>query len=287
MSLNETVWKPLDPFEENNIPFVLIILNQPINENNEMHLKTLWSKSSVRLCADGAANRLYEWSRAQNLELNYIPDYICGDLDSLRFETMEFYSQNGCKIVRLHNQDLTDFYKTLKFTINCLKKLQFDHDLFEKRENFDELNLKQVNFKSIYIFCNFSGRLDHALANLNTLYKIMSNGNTDNYVNTYIISEESITFLLSKGLNCINLTNNEINKSLLGTYCGMFPLNKPSKVTTNGLKWNLNNHLCSFDDLISSSNEFDLNNDNNNNNNFVYIETENPLLWTMSIKSVK
>jgi thiamine pyrophosphokinase len=278
--LKETLWKPLDSFQDKNtVSSALIILNQPIDEKNEGFLKLLWSKSSVRLCADGAANRLYEWSIRHNFELNYVPDYICGDLDSLRPEVKEFYIKFGCKVVRLHNQDLTDFLKTLKFSINCLKNSKFDKDLFDNENCFKELNLKQVNFEYIYILCNFSGRLDHSLANLNTLYKINLVANNDKYVKIFMVSEESVTFLLNEGMNHIDLSNNR----LCGTYCGLFPLNKASIVTTKGLKWNFTNQQCSFDDLISSSNEFDL---TKNDNSSVFIETDNPILWTMSIQRI-
>jgi thiamine pyrophosphokinase len=277
MSSHKTIWNPLNPFEnETTIPFVLVILNQPINEDNEGYLRILWSKSCLRICADGAANRIYEWSARSNEELNYVPNYICGDLDSLRSEIGEFYKKHGTKIIRLHNQNYTDFHKTLKFSINCLKKSQFDKDLFENVDHFEDLNLKQESFKSIYIFCNFSGRVDHSIANLSTLYQINAS-DIENIVNIFIVSEESITFLLNQGINSINFNQ----KKVLGSYCGIFPLNKPSIVTTDGLKWNFNNQLCSFDGLISSSNEFDL-----NEKDAVFIETENPLLWTMSIKKI-
>ena len=210
MSSNETIWNPLNPFEnETTIPFVLIILNQPINENNERYLRILWSKSCLRVCADGAANRVYEWSKRYYEELNYVPHYICGDLDSLRSEIGEFYKNNGTKIIRLHNQNYTDFHKTLKFSINCLKKSQFDEELFENVDHFQDLDLKRVNFNRVYIFCNLSGRVDHSIANLSTLYQINASSDADTTLNTYIISEESITFLLNCGINHINF--NSIN----------------------------------------------------------------------------
>jgi thiamine pyrophosphokinase len=64
-----------------------------------------------------------------------------------------------------------------------------------------------------------------------------------------------------------------------GKYCGFFPVGFATKVTTQGLKWNLSDDLCSFEGLVSSSNEFDL----SAGVNHVSIITENPLLWTMSI----
>lgn len=272
-----TIWRPLDVFNDSNSSnYAFILLNQPINEKNENYLIKLWSKSMVKLCADGASNRLYEWCYKNNCLNSYIPDYICGDLDSIRNEVKDFYKSNGSKIIRLYNQDFTDFTKTLKFAINCIKNLKKDHDVEIYGENGCKIDdtVKHVNFEQIYVFCTFTGRFDHALANLNSLYMI----NKEFLLNIFIISEESITFLLNKGVNLIYTDNS----NLLGKYCGYFPLSYPSHVTTTGLKWNLNNQLCSFDGLISSSNEFDF----NDNQNYVHIETENPLLWTMSINKI-
>ena len=59
---------------------------------------TLWSQCWVKICADGGANRLYDGfisgsgSSANSTTVkNYIPDYITGDLDSLRNEVQQFY----------------------------------------------------------------------------------------------------------------------------------------------------------------------------------------------------
>jgi len=56
----------------------------------------------IRICADGGANRLYDlaptWSPAKEAPAarrNFLPTLIKGDLDSLRPEVAEFYSQNG------------------------------------------------------------------------------------------------------------------------------------------------------------------------------------------------
>ena len=62
--------------------------------------------------------------------------------------------------------------------------------------------------------------VDHSIANLSKLYQINASSDANTTLNTYIISEESITFLLNCGINHINLNQKEI----LGTYCGIFPL---------------------------------------------------------------
>ena len=63
---------------------VLIILNQPICTKNNSIFNRLWNMSSIRVCADGGANRLFDLSLDQTNNKKLIPDLIVGDLDSLR-----------------------------------------------------------------------------------------------------------------------------------------------------------------------------------------------------------
>jgi thiamine pyrophosphokinase len=146
----------------------------------------------------------------------------------------------------------------------------------------------KFNFSRVICFCDFTGRLDHALCNLHTLYdECLSQ------VCTYLISSESITFLLRSGQNIIYMDSKSSSSSsssscssqLLGKYCGFFPLGKPACVTTQGLKWNLNRDNLRFGTFVSSSNEFDFSNSkvDLHEENRVLVTTDEHLLWTMSI----
>jgi hypothetical protein len=68
----------------------LIIADCPLPSQ----MRHLWEISGTRLCADGGANRLYKWSRSEEPdkpEIYYVPDYIVGDLDSIKAELKEHY----------------------------------------------------------------------------------------------------------------------------------------------------------------------------------------------------
>ena len=52
--------------------------------------KNMWGKCEIKVCADGGANRLYD-SLSDGDRGDYIPQYIVGDLDSLRSEVRHFY----------------------------------------------------------------------------------------------------------------------------------------------------------------------------------------------------
>ena len=50
----------------------------------------MWSKCNLKVCADGGANRLFD-SLSPETRADCIPNYIVGDLDSLRPEVKEYY----------------------------------------------------------------------------------------------------------------------------------------------------------------------------------------------------
>jgi thiamine pyrophosphokinase len=315
-------WDPLDGLDAlGNRPgcgdgrrlsnMALIILNQPIEEKNELKLVELWKKAQVKFCVDGGANRLYHWSlrrrqqqQGQNIppeEANdddhneYIPDYICGDLDSIEENIKTYYVERGTLCIRLQNQDLTDFTKTLKFAVNCISKgIMADQDLAELALGMTKNETpitKQAQIDVIYCFCDFTGRFDHALSNLSSLYdKCLLD------VPTYMVSAESVTFLLRPGDNVIFIDH----EHLRGKNCGFFALGEPAHVTTRGFKWNLDQKCVQFGSFISSSNEFthltvnDLRSETSTttmtkwqpqaNRKCAFIRTDKPVLFTMSVE---
>lgn len=50
----------------------------------------LWNNCNMKVCADGGANRLYDSMSVEERGV-YVPQYIVGDLDSLRSDVAEFY----------------------------------------------------------------------------------------------------------------------------------------------------------------------------------------------------
>ncbi|KAG8572629.1 hypothetical protein GDO81_012112 [Engystomops pustulosus] len=69
-----------------NLKCGLIILNQPLDKDL---LADLWSRASIKACADGGANRLHYSTVGQEDE--YLPDFISGDFDSIQPLVKEFY----------------------------------------------------------------------------------------------------------------------------------------------------------------------------------------------------
>jgi thiamine pyrophosphokinase len=89
------------------------------------------------ICADGGANRA--------VKLNLIPQFIIGDLDSIKKSTINFY-KNKSEIVKFERQNDTDVEKCLKFAI-------------EKK------------FNDIILLGVTGNRLDHTFCNLGIVIK--------------------------------------------------------------------------------------------------------------------
>lgn len=79
--------RPLESLEDS-------FLNAPIIFGNSLlpiHVETLWNKSNVKFCADGGANRIFDWANTLQGEYKFLPNYVIGDMDSIRPEVMTFY----------------------------------------------------------------------------------------------------------------------------------------------------------------------------------------------------
>jgi thiamine pyrophosphokinase len=68
----------------------LVVLNQPIIEKKTV-FELLWKQTSLKIYADGGANRVYDAFVGSEKLSEYIPNYICGDLDSLRDDVRDYY----------------------------------------------------------------------------------------------------------------------------------------------------------------------------------------------------
>ncbi|KAG9142795.1 hypothetical protein Leryth_005546 [Lithospermum erythrorhizon] len=251
MSHSSAYLLPSTPTEDGPaLTYALIILNQRLPKFTPL----LWSHARVRVCADGGANRLFDdmplffpLEDAHSVRLRFKPDVVKGDLDSIRADVQEFYSNLGTKIEDAsHDQDTTDLHKCVDYIVHMP-------------------NLEQSNLRILAVGA-LGGRFDHEMGNINVLCRFSD-------VQLILLSDHCLIQLLPHTY----LHEIQIQSSIEGPDCGLIPIGGPSRrTTTTGLKWNLTDAELSFGKLVSTSNSVQ--------GDIVTVTCDSDLLWTITIK---
>ncbi|XP_020811277.1 thiamin pyrophosphokinase 1 [Drosophila serrata] len=249
-------WTPGDLINENfklgENGHVCVVLNRQIQV--PPHVVTLlWKNAAVRCAVDGGSNHWRNFvldqvlSKRSKDEIVNAPleplDVITGDFDSITEETVDFFKTTP----KIHtpDQDATDFTKA----IAVLQPV-----------------MAQRNIQDVVVFHDTSGRLDHVMANLNTLYKSQK----DN-CNVFLLSGDSVTWLLRPGKHTIKIPVDLVTSQ---RWCSLMPVGASAhNVTTTGLKWNLYHTQMEFGGMVSTSNTY--------STEFVQVETDANLIWSM------
>ena len=236
----------------------------------------LWRQSSLRLCADGAANRLHD-SFDEVARASMLPDLIAGDLDSLRGDVADYYSRSGVLVEGDRDQDTHDFEKCLLW-LQRHQSAEMEAGVpSEAIDAADSVARSPVGIRSgrrrggkytMVAFGAFGGRLDQQMANLNMAYTF-----DQCFDDFFLVSAHSLAFLLRPGTHHI-----ERNRQIEDGTCGLIPLGGRCEcVRTTGLQWNLDgDRPLAFGSLISSSNKVV--------GERVTVETSEPLLWTVGLR---
>jgi thiamine pyrophosphokinase len=163
------------------------------------------------ICADGGANHTYR--------MGIVPEYIIGDLDSIRHEVLMYYKQQGVKIINDRDQSKTDTELALTFALTH--------------------NPSQITF-----FCANGTRTDHFLANIIAMSNIIpAKCNTSdlqmlgkkdwrNIPKLVIIDRYCVMHIV---LDSIELTH------MKGKTVSVLPLEQVKGLTYQGMKWNVEN----------------------------------------------
>eukprot|EP00347_Sterkiella_histriomuscorum_P000162 403376935 len=203
------------------------------------------------LCADGGANRLYDYDQDHNFK----PHAIIGDLDSIREDVKEFYESQGTLIIdKSDDQDSTDLQKCLVYA--------------ENQRKHDSLSLETPCIK--IVIGAFGGRLDQTMLNMSILFTQMY----DQSCPLYLCDEHTLAFKVPKGDTKILFSDKFESKQGIG----LIP-SQLTKIQSTGLKWDLGEEpfdKISMDLHISSSNA--------RKGNEVEVTCDRDIIFTSTIK---
>ena len=194
-------------------------------------------------------------------------DVICGDLDSIRPDVREYFVNRGVKILLDTDQYSTDMTKCLRF---IRKEARTSTDF--EGEISGPSSGSQKEQLDIAIFGGLGGRADQAFSQLHHLYVYAHEGPTVSKGDLYLITPESIVFLLEKGLNKIHTP---LDTGFFKENLGIIPVAKPSVITTRGLEWDVTDWPTEFGFQISTSNHI--------KSDIVEVETTERVLFTLEL----
>ena len=261
----------------------LILLNTPMSDRPV--LRSLFESASISVCADGAANRLYDIDVDRTLDATtcrLVPTAITGDLDSARIDVLEHYRQHGTCVVPNLCQNHNDFEKALRLLE------QHAPAVTQSRTESSGLSFLGVQGAgwacgdphggdptvaawTVVVYGAFGDRLDHEMASINLLFR------SRQFDRIILVGERNVAFLLRPGRHRIVPEH-----SMEGPTCGLIPVGgRCDSVTTSGLKWNLDGQVLEFGGLVSSSNEILVDEAGHGE---VLVETSHPLLWTVVLQ---
>lgn len=208
-------------------PYAVVILNQPINANALSHII---DSATLLVCADGGANRLCNLEKEHRFKLR-TPDVIIGDLDSLDDEAKNFYQEKGVEIVEDPDQYSTDFTKSLKWI----------------RRKCEHQGIKE-EVLDVIVLGGLGGRVDQGFSQIHHMYMADRDAQLL-HGRIYLLSEASLTFILDEGDNEIIVEAATFEENI-----GVIPVMGPTRISTQGLEWDVEDWLTEFGGQLSTSN---------------------------------
>lgn len=267
----------------------LVILNAPIPATSTL-FDALWESSTIRVCADGGANRLYT-SRP-----SLLPHLVIGDLDSLSPAVSAHYQSMGVEVRRVHDQDRNDLDKALEAlaTSGIAGRAREEGEDGEEEEGAtpggddEDDGARGHWYDHVVVYGAFGGRFDQEMASLQALFRWHDNpDHSSSWQTLWLYDDHSCACLIPAAATSSSCEDNDGSDDLPytvrlapqweGPVCGLIPLGgKCNSVTTTGLQWNLLNQSLEFGGLVSTSNQVV-------DGVHASIRTSHPLIWTVQV----
>lgn len=197
------------------------------------------------------------------------------------------------------DQDSTDFTKSLNYLRNNASRI-VSTPIAEPTPEVENGGEEHHHNLDVLILGGLGGRVDQAFSQIHHLYAMtQSNPTTDlrSMGNLYLISEESISFMLRQGLNtiytpavnrpnCTKLASSLSSNNDHGPYVGrethyleenigIIPISGPAHITTHGFEWDVTNWRTEMGGQISTSNHIRADR--------VQVDSDQPVLFTMEL----
>ena len=220
-----------------------------------------------------------------------LPDAIVGDLDSIRSSVRSHYESLGVSVVEDGDQYSTDFTKCLKYLKGHTGEI-----LSSSTKPSTSASAKQddeANRLDILILGGLGGRVDQAFSQIHHLYLMTREySSAQSAGSLYLVSEESLTFILQPGRNVIHtpgvggprihdesaLSSDENaggEHDLLEENIGIIPLSGRARIATRGFEWDVEDWHTEIGDQISTSNHI--------KDDIVEVQTDVPVLFTVEL----
>ncbi|KAF8944717.1 hypothetical protein BGZ47_003783 [Haplosporangium gracile] len=255
--------------------FALIILNQPILIHRTL-FNNVWQNATYRFCADGGANRLYDLLKTDEERAEFLPDYIRGDLDSLRDSVKDYYESQGVPVEYVGDQYSTDFMKCVELvrardplpssSSSTTTSTSAKPTITSETPDLRAQEERQASNLEIIALGGTGGRFDQSMSSIHHLYIL----NQERHAT--LVSDQSIVVVLGAGMHEITC-----NLDIEGPTCGIVPVGSTEAIlTTTGLKWDIEDWKTSFGTQISTSNALV--------GSKVTIKTNAPVVWTAELR---
>lgn len=297
----------VEPNETSSAPrTALILLNSPLPPR-PLFAK-LWKTATLRFCADGGANRLYDRFvggrdlsslKGEANEEDWLPDLILGDLDSLREDVRAYYEQKGVAVEQDPDEYSTDLGKNVaRLTAIETGSIPPPHN---PKSPTQTIRPTGQQFQ-IVLIGGLSGRLDQTIHTLHAMTLLAEKEKRDR---VWAIGKESAALLLTKVTTSAHMSSCflpgcdlcgsqsparlggqgshelHVDLALFGQTCGILPVGvSEAHVTTKGLAWNLGPNDYMYPTSLSSA----VSTSNHLIQEEVKIETDVPVVWTMEVR---
>ena len=152
-------------------------------------------------------------------------------------EVEKHYRSQDVEIIKDADQYSTDLAKCLKYI----------RDQADKTEDEGQSPRRRVD---VAIFGSLGGRADQAFSQLHHLYTC-SQDRPSTIGDLYLITAESVMFLLEKGKNRIHAP---VGPGQFTENVGIIPIGRPSVITTHGFEWDVKDWSTEFGTRMSTSN---------------------------------